>query len=384
MSKPELVEAIRDEIHGSGPIPFARFMAHALYHPQYGYYTAVDAGERIGRAGDYYTSSGVHPIFGALIAKQLLQMASHLALTAGAPLTVVEVGAGKGALCQDILRGIQQVSPTDFQRLCYVIVEKSPWMRARQEERLAGPLGDRVRWDDRIPDGLVGVILSNELMDAFPVHRLRVGRGSLEEMWVDWKAGHFCGIWAAPSSPALAQWVHGIGPWDTPVEIEANLLASDFLRAAAGALSQGFVVTIDYGHPAEALYGPWRPRGTFLCYFKHTANENPFERVGEQDMTAHVNFTALMRAGDEAGLSCLGLTDQTRFLMGLGITEAMERSAARMDASEAARREFLAMKHLMAPREMGGTFKVLIQGKGVPANLALDGLRFRPLAAGAI
>ena len=188
MSKQTLIAIMRDEIARSGPIPFVRFMAQALYHPDHGYYTAGDA--QIGPRGDYYTSPSVHAIFGELIARQLLQMAAALgpADDPVTPVIIVEMGAGRGTLCRDILRSVQQVSPAAFSCLQYVIVEKSPRLMQRQQAALSDL---PVRWADRIPSGMIGVVLSNELIDAFPVHRLRVAAGRLlKQKWsIRWRSG---------------------------------------------------------------------------------------------------------------------------------------------------------------------------------------------------
>ena len=373
MPEQNLADILRDEIARCGPIHFVRFMAQALYHPTHGYYTAGDA--QIGPRGDYYTSPSVHAIFGELIARQLLQMVAALG-PVDDPVTIVEMGAGRGTLCGDILREIQQVSPATFSRLEYVIVERSPRLMQRQQAALSD---FPVQWADHIPSGITGVVLSNELIDAFPVHRLRTEAGRLQEMWVDWRADGFHPVWMEPSSPKLAPHLRALDvPFDRSVEMEVNLQALDWMRDVAASLTRGFVLTIDYGHPAAVLYDGRRPRGTFLCYDHHTTNEAPFERIGMQDMTAHVDFTSLAQAGQAAGLALIGFTDQTHFLMGLGIAQRMEAAAAEMETSEAARRTFLTMRQLMAPGGMGSVFKVLIQGKGVPNDLALDGLKFRP------
>ena len=361
----------------------------ALYHPEYGYYTA--AGDKMGWKGDYYTSSNVHPVFGELIAKQLVQM-DHI--LSEASLTLVEMGAGKGILCHDILQSIQKEFPSTYRRLHYLIIEKSLWLKQQQIAWLSPLFQDRVRWSDDVPEGMNGIIFSNELIDAFPVHRIQMGQGLLQEVYVDWREDQFVEVTGVPSTPKLQDYVERIGiHFDTPVYLEINLLALDWMKKVGEALHRGFVLTIDYGYPAEALYTPHRPRGTFLCYHKHQVNENPYHNLGEQDMTSHVDFTSLAQAGRDVGLTPLGFTDQTHFLMGLGIAQRMEVAANKMDSlegsqsaedaetaetAEAARKEFLAMKHLMDPGQMGRMFKVLIQGKGVPEKPPLDGLHFRP------
>ena len=374
MSKPELVAAIREEISARGPIPFARFMELALYHPEYGYYTSP--GEKIGWKGDYYTSSSVHPVFGELLGRQLIQIGSVLG---EADFTIVEVGAGKGTLCYDILNFIRKEAPEFFSGLQYVIVEGSRFLREKQISWLSSLFPERLRWEEEIPPGLSGVVLSNELFDAFPVHRLRVAPGSIQEIYVDWKDDRFVERLHSPSSSELPAYLDRLGlSFDRPVELEINLRALEWIRRVAHSLRRGYVLTIDYGYPAEVLYSARRPRGTLLCYHRHTANEAPYLNVGEQDITAHVDFTSLAKAGEEEGLQLIGFTDQTHFLMGLGIAQRMEGPASEMDRSPEARQEFLAMKQLMAPEKMGKIFKILIQGKKIPEGIQLHGLQFQP------
>lgn len=376
MSKPELIAFIRDEILKHGPIPFSRFMEGALYHPTFGYYASP--GEKIGPQGDYYTSSSVHPIFGELLAKQLLQMVSALG-EGESGYTLIEMGAGKGTLCFDILRTVQKEAPSIFSRLRYIIIEKSPAFRERQRERLKPLFPSQVRWEETVPDRFVGVLFSNELLDAMPAHRLRIDQESIQEIYVDWRDDRFVETLGPLSTPRLLDYLEKIKVrFDRPTEIEINLQAVDWMRRIGASLAQGYVITIDYGYPAEVLYASRRPKGTFLCYYRHTTNEIPYDHVGEQDMTAHVDFTSLAKAGEEVGLSVIGLTDQTHFLMGLGIAQRMEPYAMEMDRSEEAKKQFLAMKQLMAPERMGRVFKILIQGKNIPSGLSLDGLQFKP------
>src|SRR5581483_6723286 len=374
MSKPELVAAIREEILAKGPVPFARFMELALYHPEYGYYSSP--GEKIGWKGDYYTSSSVHPVFGELLGRQLIQMGAALDEK---EFTIVEVGAGKGTLCYDILNFVRKAAPEFFDRLRYRIVEESRSLREKQIAWLSPLFPETLRWESEIPSGFAGAVLSNELLDAFPVHRLRVSADAIQEIFVDWKEERFAEVLKPPSSPELPAYLNRLGiRFDRPIELEVNLRALEWIRLVARALRRGFVITIDYGYPAEALYSARRPKGTLLCYHQHTASEEPYLHVGEQDITAHVDFTSLAKAGEEEGLALIGFTDQTHFLMGLGIAQRMEEPAKKMDQSPAARREFLAMKQLMAPEKMGKIFKILIQGKKIPAEIQLDGLQFRP------
>src|SRR5581483_6785165 len=221
MSKPELVAAIREEILAKGPVPFARFMELALYHPEYGYYSAP--GEKIGWKGDYYTSSSVHPVFGALLGRQLIQMGTALDEK---EFTIVEVGAGKGTLCYDILNAIRADAPEFFTRLRYLIVEESRSLKEKQIAWLSPLFPEVLRWEEEIPSDLIGAVLSNELLDAFPVHRLRVAADSIEEIFVDWKEGRFAEVVKPPSSPELPAYLDRLGiRFDRPIELEVNLRA---------------------------------------------------------------------------------------------------------------------------------------------------------------
>jgi SAM-dependent MidA family methyltransferase len=368
-----LVSLIREEIERHGPIPFVRFMEQTLYHPEYGYYSSPK--EKLGPKGDYYTSPLVHSVFAKLLAKQIRQMADSF-IADNEPITLIEFGAGTGLLCQKIIESFREQG-FPLHRLRYIIIERSRSFIARQKERLL-PYADRVQWKETIPS-CTGIVFSNELIDAFPVHRIRVVNGLAHEIYIDWKGDRFVEQLIPVTSGPLHDYIDRVAiPLDHVVDFEINLLALDWIRSVGAALTKGFVMTIDYGYPAEQLYSATRKKGTFLCYHHHTVNEAPYERVGEQDMTSHVDFTSFAAAGEKAGLSVCGFTDQSHFLMGLGITDEMQQVADQMEQSESARKDFLAMKQLMAPDRMGKTFKILIQGKGVDAAVfPLDGLRFK-------
>ncbi len=371
---PGLIRKIRDEIERKGPIPFARFMEMALYDPEGGYYTT--GGDRIGLGGDYYTSPDVHPIFGRLLAKQMREMAGSL--DRAGPLTILEMGAGKGLLGRDILAALRENFPGDFKRWRYGVIERSPAMVGRQRELLGSAgLLDSARWygslkELRSEGPLRGVVLSNELLDAFPVHRVIGRNGRVEEYYVDWKGDRFIEVPDRPSTPEIEQYLTSVKvDLSEGQRAELNLEAASWMREVAGLLDRGFVITIDYGHPASELFAPHRMKGSLLCYYRHTVNEDPFSRVGEQDITAHVDFTRLAQAGLAEGLEPTGFTNQLNFLMGLGVAQEMER----LDPTS---RELAAAKRLLARESMGGVFKVLIQQKGIKGPLALEGLSFRP------
>ncbi|MGH7166192.1 MAG: class I SAM-dependent methyltransferase, partial [Nitrospiraceae bacterium] len=333
---PDLVASITEEIRASGSITFARFMELALYHPRFGYYTRLEtkAGaeantprgigeDRIGWGGDYFTSSDVHPVLARALVRQVCQMDDLLGRPD--PFTVIEMGAGKGALARDVLTACAKESGGLWARLRYVMIDRSPAMRAAQEANLAPWLGQagRVAWvsslEDLPAESLVGVFLSNELVDAFPVHRIRIEQGEPNEVFVDERGGRFTERLGPLSTPALKEHLRRLDlSLPEGYTTEVNLDALTWMKGVARVLGRGFVITIDYGHTAQDLYGPDRQRGTLLCYYHHLASEDPYTRVGLQDMTAHVDFTSLAAVGEESGLHVTGFTNQMSFLMGLG------------------------------------------------------------------
>jgi SAM-dependent MidA family methyltransferase len=374
---PELVAAIASEVTASGPIPFARFMELALYHPQFGYYmrSSEPAAERIGWKGDFYTSSDVHPILGNALARQAEQMDRLLGQPT--PFTLVEMGPGKGLLARHLLSTCQRDYPSLFNRLRYVLIERSPAMREAQHINLAPWLDrpDLLTWVDNLTHlpshSLNGLFLSNELVDSFPVHRIQMTAQGIQELWVDYREGRFVECLKPLSSDRLAAHLRLIGSdWAEGYRTEVNLHALDWMAQVAQCLARGFVLTIDYGHTAQDLYSIDRKRGTFLCYRQHTVHEDPFLHVGQQDMTAHVDFSSLATAGEEQGLRTTGFTNQMSFLMGLGIEQMLTGLSQDSPALTAA-------IQLLRPNGMGTTFKVLVQHKAVP-NPKLDGLQYQP------
>lgn len=373
----ELVTAIAADIAASGPIPFVRFMELALYHPQFGYYMRApeSLSERIGWHGDFYTSSDVHPLLGQALAKQADQMDRLLGHPA--PFTVVEMGPGKGLLAKHFLSACERDHGSLFRRLQYVLIDRSPAMHELQHKNLARWLNrpELLTWAQDLaavgPDGVTGLFLSNELIDSFPVHRIHVTAKGTEELWVDYQNGRFVECFQPLSSGALASYVGRIqADWPIGYRAEINLEALTWMQQVARLLNRGFVLTIDYGHIAQDLYRPDRKGGTLLCYSRHSTNEEPLLHVGEQDLTAHVDFTSLARCGEEHGLQTTGFTNQLSFLMGLGVEQLIEQLEPDSPA-------FKAAVHLLRPNGMGTTFKVLAQHKGI-VTPDLDGLTYKP------
>ncbi|MBI3355491.1 MAG: SAM-dependent methyltransferase [Nitrospirae bacterium] len=380
---PELIAAIASEITSSGPIPFVRFMELALYHPQFGYYMRPleRSSERIGWNGDFYTSSDVHPILGQALAKQAGQIDALL----GYPdaFTVVEMGPGKGLLAKHFLSAGQRDLNSFCQRLHYVLIERSPAMRELQRQNLAPWLNKPglITWveglDSLALQSMTGLFFSNELVDAFPVHRIQVTAGRTEELYVDYQDGRFVECLKPLSTSTLAQHLRQLNlNWPEGYRTEMNLQALAWMEQVARRMDRGVVLTIDYGHAAQDLYGPDRKDGSLLCYFQQSTDEDPFTRVGEQDMTAHVDFSSLAAVGEEQGLHMTGFTNQMSFLMGLGVEEMM----AELEPDSP---EFRAAIHLLKPNGMGTTFKVLVQHRGIKCP-DLDGLKFKPFFGSAL
>ncbi len=347
------------QIREGGPVPFARFMEWCLYHPDYGYYHSE--GTKTGKRGDYYTAPCVHPFFGRMVAKQIIQMSERMGAKR---FTVVEMGAGRGFLCRDILDWASRSAPAFYRRLDYRLFDASRRRVEEQKETLAFYEREgKVSWGEageleRGEQAIEGCFLSNELVDAFPVHRVVFQGGKLREIYVGEHDGGFVEAPGDLSSPEIAEYftVDDVVLTEGQ-EAEVNLQALQWIRAMGRSLRRGFVMTIDYGCLADELYAPWRRSGTIMCYYRHRSSENPYERVGEQDMTAHVNFSALIRGGEEAGLSFTGLVPQYRFLISLGLLGEMAEAAKEDSGDRCIENASLPQAPHRARRGHGGDFQ---------------------------
>ncbi len=356
-----------------GRITFAEFMDLALYHPQLGYYARPEI--TIGTRGDYYTSTSVSSVFGELLGEQIADMWIRL----GQPISfqVVEMGAGSGALARDLLRYIGDRYQDLSSVMEYRILERSPGLIAQQQQQLQGIRG--VSWwvlDQIPPESITGCFLSNELVDALPVHRVEWRCGQLREIYVgiDPDSGNFTEILGNLSTPQIQDYFDHLGislhsgEYPEGYRTEINLAALDWLSQIARCLHHGYVLTIDYGYTADRYYHPRRSQGTLLCYHQHTTHADPYIQVGEQDLTAHVDFSALQLWGSRVGLESLGLTRQEEFLATLGL---IERVAALSQADDVPREQVLRQRqtlHLLMDPMGLGNYRVLIQGKGVMGN----------------
>ncbi|MGD0221204.1 MAG: SAM-dependent methyltransferase [Terriglobia bacterium] len=375
MSPLPLKDLLLDTLRRTGPMTFERYMGLCLYHPEFGYYT--QGRERTGIAGDYFTSSDLHPVFARLVARQAAEMWN--AAGRPKPFTWVEMGAGRGLFASDFLTWVEGALPEFAAVLDYAAIEPGLPQRQRIEARLAAVgQGGRFRLLANLEElaPVTGCFFSNELVDAFPVSVVTRTGGHLKEIYVA-AEGDCLGEKPGPISDSIvAAYVARYAPeLEESHRMEVNRQAQAWIRAVAFKLTRGYVLTIDYGDMANRLFTPDRPRGTLLAYHRHTAAEDFFTAPGESDLTAHVNFSALIDAGKAAGLEFAGFTTQEKFLLALGeatqFADVYDPGQTEIEMLNAR----LKLKRLISPEGMGNIFKVLVQRRGVPQT-ALTGWKF--------
>jgi SAM-dependent MidA family methyltransferase len=357
-------------IRARGPIPFAEFMRECLYHPEHGYYSRLG----LRRRGDYYTSVDIHAIFGRLIARQLAEMWELL--RSPRPFLAVESGAGVGRLAANILDFAERELPAFYAATEYVAVERSAERRAEHTAALASHIAEgRVSSSAEIPADIPnGCIFSNELLDALPTHRVVIEGGHLREVYVGFEGGRFIEMLCEPSTSAIEQYFREQGiALPEGQQAEACLDACRWIENAGRAIGRGFVMTIDYGHEARSLYDEGHNRGTLLAYRDHRVTEKVLDAPGEQDLTSHVNFTALQVWGARAGLERTGLVTQSQFLVALGKANEFADLYEPGQSEVEKLRARLSLKNLIHPEGLGDKFRVLMQHKGIE-NPRLTGL----------
>jgi len=356
-----LTELIRAEIaRAGGAIPFARFMELALYAPALGYYSAGK--HKFGVAGDFVTAPELGPVFAQCLARQCAQILGALSLG-----NILEAGAGSGALAVQLLLELERLGQLPAR---YCILEISSALRARQQALFAeqaAHLLERVHWLDSLPSaGFRGIVLGNELLDAMPVERFRVGTDGIMQLQVCWKESRFA--WRdVPADDTLRARVTALDLPEAYVS-EIGLAAEGWVRSVADILEQGVLLLVDYGFPRNEFYHLQRATGTLMCHYRHRAHDDPLLLVGLQDITAHVDFTAIAKAGTDSGLSLLGYNSQALFLLGCGLDEIATRSNP--EEARAHLRFTNEVKKLTLPHEMGELFKVIAFGRGVETPLA--------------
>jgi SAM-dependent MidA family methyltransferase len=372
-----LVALIRDRIRRYGPVSFPWFMEQALYHPEFGYYTSLR--HRIGWEGDFYTNVSVSGLYGQLVAAQCVEMWKLL----GAPrhFTIVEEGAEDGQLALDILSAINSESGVAYAATHYTIIEptfnKQQQQRAKLEPRFFG----KVTWLSRLADlePVTGAFISNEFVDAMPVHTVEYRNGRWSELLVEVSGENFCFVPSCIKAPELVQALEKLPPTPDPYRTEVNLTANRWIQAVGVKLRNGFVLIVDYGYSRDEYYRPERIEGTLSCYSRHRRTYNPFERPGELDITSHVDFTSLVEAASQADLCLAAYTDQHHFMVGAAEPRlrALEKGVAGRGGLTRAQSAFLgAYRTLMHPGSMGMAFKCLLLTKGLSPAAPLSGFKY--------
>jgi len=365
-----VAERIRGEIAASGGwISFARYMELALYAPGLGYYSA--GAKKLGKAGDFVTAPEISPLYGQTLARQVKQI-----LEAGLD-EVLEVGAGSGALAATLLEELERSGRAPRN---YFILELSADLRERSRDTLAARvphLLERVAWLNQLPPAFSGVVLGNEVLDAMPAHVVRVQGGKIEEGGVGVRSERLDWSWRLASGELLDA-ARGLGlPEGFRTEIQ--LTTRGFVRSLSGVLEKGVAIFVDYGFPRQEYYHSQRSAGTLMCHYRHLAHADPFSFPGLQDITSHVDFSAVASAARDGGLEVAGYTSQAQFLVNCGITDVMSRTPAEDGA------KFLPLANqankLMSPAEMGELFKVIALARGFASPLMgfRDGDRRRAL-----
>ncbi len=375
---------IRDEIKAAGgQLGFDRFMELALYAPGLGYYVA--GAPKLGPEGDFVTAPEISPLFARCLANACREVLSACRQdddrTNGPDL--LELGAGTGALAAELLASLAAKGPLPEH---YLILEPSPDLAQRQYQTIASRVPEllgRCHWLDRLPKRLNGIIIANEVLDAMPVHRFQIDdQRQIQEVCVGTDGDHFIDLLSDSAAPALqaeVQALQAAGLATQPgYRSEINLRLAPWTKALGAMLGTGLLLVIDYGYPRAEFYLAERHQGSLMCHSRHRAHADPYRDIGLQDITAHIDFSALADAGQSAGLTLAGYTTQANFLIGCGIDALIAEAAA---ADPAAMLELTAgAKQLLLPSAMGERFQVMGLGRGLDA-LPLSGFSVRDLSA---
>lgn len=343
---------ILDELAGEGWMPFSRYMEQALYAPGLGYYSG--ALQKFGAGGDFVTAPELSPLFGRSLARQLAELMAR-----SAP-SLIEAGAGSGRLAADLLAELERLGALPER---YAILELSADLRARQQALIAAErphLADRVVWLDSLPEQFDGIVIGNEVLDAMPIERLRAGAEGIEQAGVGATADGALEIVWRPAPTDLANEARALG-FSDGYDSEINFAARAWVAEWARRIDRGALLLIDYGFPQAEYYHPDRRTGTLMCHYRHHAHTDPLWMPGLNDLTAHVDFTAVAQSAFDAGMSLAGYTSQAYFLLNCGVLDLLDRDA---DALTRAR-ENTALNRLTSPAEMGELFKVICTTRGL-------------------
>lgn len=355
-----VIEHVRRELEAAGGwMSFARYMELVLYAPGLGYYSA--GARKLGADGDFTTAPELTPLYGHCIAQQARQI-----ITRGLD-EILEVGAGSGALAAELLEELDRL---DAAPKSFLILELSADLRARSRDLLAARvphLMERIAWLNVLPPAFSGLVIGNEVLDAMPVHIVRATDGGIAEGGVVASRGERPFEWEfRPAAGELRTAAERLGLAPEYVT-EINLAARAFVHSVGAMLERGVMLFVDYGFPAREFYHPQRAQGTLMCHYRHRAHADPFFLPGLQDITAHVDFSAIAAAASDAGLDVLGYMSQEQFLVNCGITDLMLRTPPE-DAARYLPQAAAATK-LLSPAEMGELFKAIAFGRGVPDPL---------------
>jgi len=361
-----LITVLRDQIAAAGGrITFADYMSQVLYAPGLGYYSSGQ--QKFGPGGDFVTAPEISPLFSRCLARQCRQV---LAGMNGA--YILEVGGGSGIMAAEVLAELERLHSLPQ---TYWILDLSADLRQRQAQTLTQRvphLRERVQWLDRLPDApFQGVVLANELLDAMPVHRFQIaGEGHVQELHVGWEGERFVWIQDEPSTAVLAARIRDVAgqlPGANRYVSEINLAAEAWIHTVAELLHTGLVLIVDYGFPRQEYYHAQRSAGTLMCHYRHRSHDDPFVYPGLQDITAHVDFTAMAEAGAAAGMHVAGYNTQGFFLLANGLNDML----AQLDPDDTPNylRASQAVKTLTLPSEMGELFKVLAMTRNIDAPL---------------
>lgn len=370
----QLIGLIRERIaRQGGQIPFQEFMQLALYAPGLGYYVA--GSRKLGAEGDFVTAPEISPLFSHCLARSIAPVLTELPEA-----NILEAGAGSGVMAAEILRHLSNMGQLPDH---YYILELSGELRARQQQtiqQLAGDCLSRVNWLDALPGQLNAVVLGNELLDAMPVNLLTKQAGQWRECFVAWQDGHFAWRDGEPSDARLVTRMQSVEEgfaeqFPDGYTTEVNLLAEDWLQSLGQGMQQGLVLLIDYGFPRHEYYHPQRRDGTLMCHYRHHAHADPFVYPGLQDITAHVDFSAMAEAAYASGFRVAGYTNQANFLLGSGLMELCQQQDE--NALQPQMLTANQVKKLTMPHEMGELFKVIAFSKQL--DISLPGLLLRDL-----
>lgn len=367
----KLTSFIQETIHNAGGwIPFEQFMNLALYAPGLGYYNG--GATKLGEAGDFVTAPEISSLFGRTIARQIIQIAEQID-----PFNILEFGAGSGKLASDILLALEQHDQLPEK---YFILEVSAELRERQKKWLTEEMHhllSRIEWLHEFPAQFKGVILANEVLDAMPVHLVVWQQNQMLERGVIWEKSGFAwqdrpiqNVDLAHAAQQLSLMIvaeDDSGMPEAAYVSEINLSARYFLKSLAQILRQGMILIIDYGFGSSEYYHPQRNQGTLMSHYRHHAHDDPFYLPGLQDITSHVDFSAITDAANDAGLDLMGYTAQAHFLMNCGVTEVLIQSASPNSVDYLVQANQL--QKLLSPAEMGELFKVIAFGKNISESL---------------